>query len=189
MRMFVGSDDPINQEWVRLTHEMIDGGGIVLDVGCGAEYKLDSRLVGVDAYEDSDEVNVKAFMWDMPFGDSTVDGIICWQTLEHVSKYHVVPTLTEFGRVLKPGAKLLLMVPDLEWTIRNWLHKPTNGYPMDQIFGLQNGPGQEHKTGFSQDILAGYIEVVPTLKLIGFYPLAAYMQLNIGAVVEKREPT
>lgn len=186
MRIFVGSDEPVNSPWVQLVYEMMERGGLLLDVGCGAETKIDDRFIGVDAYEESDQVNVKAYMWDMPFPNESVDGIVCWQTLEHVTKYHVPPTLREFARVMKPGATLLLLVPDLEFVIRGWLRNPSNGMEMDQIFGLQIGPGQEHKTGFSQTILAGYINEIPTLRLIGFYPVKAYSQLNIGAVVEKR---
>jgi SAM-dependent methyltransferase len=189
MRRFIGNGDPVNTLWENLSNELLDKGGIMLDVGCGAEYKVDSRLIGVDAYEDSEEVNVQAFMWDMPFADNSVDAIFCWQVLEHVTKFHIVPTLQEFGRVLKPGGRALILVPDLEWVIRNWLYTPTNGYPLDQIFGLQTGPGQEHKTGFSQDIFAAYIFSVPELELIRFIPVKAYAQLNIGAVIDKREST
>lgn len=160
--------------------------GLILDVGCGGG-KIDYRFIGVDAYSDHEDVNVQAYMWDMPFADESVDGILCHQALEHITKYHVHPTLKEFARVLKPGAKALILVPDLEWVIRGWLKNPTNGIEMDQIFGMQNSPGEEHKTGFSQDIFAHYIANVPELQLIGFHPVKAYTQLNIGAIIVKRE--
>jgi predicted SAM-dependent methyltransferase len=186
MRLFIGSENPLNAGYVEEIFQMLSIDGLLLDVGCGGG-KLDYRFVGVDAYSDSEDVNVQAFMWDMPFGDETVDGILCHQALEHVTKYHVPPTLKEFARVLKPGAKALILVPDLEWVIRGWLRNQINGMEMDQIFGLQNQPGEEHRTGFSQKIFASYVANVPELQLLGFHAVKAYSQLNLGAVIVKRD--
>jgi len=95
----------------------------------------------------------------LPYEDNSVDVIICMQALEHVTKYAVVPTLREWHRVLKPGGKLQLQVPDLEWACIHWLSHQTTGWNIDVIYGTQTHEGQYHKTGFSMQILGQYFAV------------------------------
>lgn len=130
---------------------------IKLDIGSGGP-SGDSSFIGVDAFAEG--ADVQAFMWDLPYEDGSVDTIICLQALEHVSKFAVVPTLTEFKRVLKSGGKLQVSVPDLEWSCMNWLSHQTTEWNMDIIYGNQKHEGEYHKTGFSMAILAMYFNAV-----------------------------
>jgi predicted SAM-dependent methyltransferase len=133
---------------------------IKLDIGSGGE-SSDSSFIGVDAYAEG--APVKAFMWDLPYEDNTVDVIYCAQALEHVSKFDVIPTLKEWYRVLKPGGRLQVTVPDLEWAVSFWLeHKDkidATSWPLDIIFGNQTHEGQFHKTGFTPKILWMYLSI------------------------------
>lgn len=133
---------------------------IKLDIGSGGK-SGDSSFIGVDAYVES--ADVKAFMWDLPYEDNSVDVIFSSQALEHVSKFDVIPTLKEWNRVLKPGGKLQIIVPDLEWAVRFWLDyidKPdATGWPMDIIFGNQKHEGEFHKTGFTPKIMWQYFHL------------------------------
>lgn len=126
-----------------------------LDVGSGGPSSDDS-FTSVDAYVD--DVDVKAFMWDMPFVDGEVDTIWCSNALEHVSKFNVVPTLKEFLRVLKPGGKLQVIVPDLEWACHFWLDNPSVNWSLDIIYGHQKHEGEYHRTGFNEQIIRDYFE-------------------------------
>lgn len=131
-----------------------------LDIGSGGK-SSDSSFIGVDPYAEG--ADVKAFMWDLPYEDGTVDVIYASQSLEHVSKFDVIPTLREWWRVLKPGGKIQVVVPDLEWAVKFWLeHKDmpdATSWPMDIIFGNQNHEGEFHKTGFTPKILWEYLSV------------------------------
>lgn len=165
---------------------------IKLDIGSGGP-SGDSSFIGVDAYVDS--ADVKAFMWDLPYEDNSVDVIFTSQALEHISKYQVIPTLQEWYRVLKPGGRLQIIVPDLEWAVKFWLDRkdlPDNvDWPMDIIFGLQSHDGEYHKTGFTPKILWQYLHLSGMwfIHTLGYYqperPEYKVTQRCIMAEVEK----
>lgn len=143
-------------------------------------------MLGIDAYDDGNTVNVKAYMWDMPFADNTVDGIICMSALEHISKFQVMPTLAEFERVLKPGARFAILVPDLEYVCRRFLENPNYDWEMDLIFGTETHDGQYHKTGFTKDIFVKYfVRACPNSRVINFFRVNAYNQENLAWICEK----
>jgi SAM-dependent methyltransferase len=99
------------------------GAGVVLDVPCGTGYgaallrPVVGNYVGVDI--DAESVAVAAqyggvtmvgSMVSMPqFRDGQVDGVCCFEGLEHVEAQ--AETLAEFARVLRPGGVLLLSTP------------------------------------------------------------------------------
>jgi predicted SAM-dependent methyltransferase len=126
---------------------------VCLDIGCGANPI--AGYTGVDLYVKAD---IQAPMWQLPFGDNSVDKIYSSHALEHVTKAAVVPTLKEWYRVLKVGGTLMLGVPDLEYCCRLWLAHKTNDWYMDIIFGNQDHVGEIHMTGFTKEIMLGYLE-------------------------------
>jgi predicted SAM-dependent methyltransferase len=159
--------------------------GLMLDIGCG-DKKLHPRFAGVDPYAESDKINLKAYMWDTPFEDNSVDFLVCMAALEHISKFQVVPTLREFSRILKPGAAFAIIVPNLEQAMINWLNKPTAQWEMDMIFGSQEHEGEYHRTGFSVDIIKWYFAYTE-LEIINIYDVSAYTQWNFGIIGKKKE--
>jgi predicted SAM-dependent methyltransferase len=133
---------------------------IKLDIGSGgkAAAYLGDGWLGVDMYVD--EADINAPMDELPFADGEVDEIFSSHALEHVGKYDVLPVLKEWYRVLKPGGKLTLRVPDLEWCVRRWLErKNSTGWDLDIIFGNQNHSGEFHKTGFTEQTIQQYVRV------------------------------
>jgi SAM-dependent methyltransferase len=124
-----------------------------LDIGAG-DYSSDDSFTSIDAYTDAD---IKAFMWDIPLPDACVDVIFSSNALEHVSKFDVVPTLREWHRILKPGGKLQIIVPDLEWAVQFWLALQGTSWDMDIIYGHQKHEGEYHKTGFTPKIIWNYL--------------------------------
>lgn len=96
-------------------------GARVLDAGAGelqyAELFQRQRYTAVDlGVGDSTwnygKLDAVADLSALPFGGGTFDGAINIVTLEHVKEPRAV--MQEMGRVLKPGASLLLVVPT-EW--------------------------------------------------------------------------
>jgi predicted SAM-dependent methyltransferase len=102
-------------------------------------------------------------MWDIPLPDGSVDTIFSSNALEHISKFAIIPTLQEWHRLLKPGGRMQIVVPDLEWAVAFWLKmKDTawaTGWPLDTIYGHQKHEGEYHKTGFTPKILWDYLTV------------------------------
>jgi len=125
-----------------------------LDIGSGP-FPIPG-FTGVDRYIASDGI-VNANMWELPYADDSVDEIYSSHALEHVEKRMIIPTLKEWRRVLKPGATATLFVPDLEWCCRQWLERQTNDWYLDIIFGNQTHPGEFHKTGFTTNLMLGYL--------------------------------
>lgn len=120
-----------------------------LNVGCGN--MLMEGYTNVDLYiSDPAVLNVAAD--SLPFSNNSVDEIYSSHLLEHISHLQTEKVLAEWFRVLKPDGTLQLIVPDLEWCLRNWLALPESqrwGFPLHTLFGLQIHPGEYHYTGFT----------------------------------------
>lgn len=129
---------------------------IRLDIGCGTkdEWKP-GDWVRVDPYVQ--EADIRKPAWNLPFTDDSVDEIHSSHTLEHLYKRQVSPTLKEWYRVLKPGGKLTLLVPDLVWCCNWWLSHQTTGWDLDIIYGGQSRRGEAHHTGFNFEIMKEYL--------------------------------
>ena len=89
------------------------------------------------------------------------DEIYSCHSLEHIDREMLVPTLLSWWRVLKPGGKVIIRLPDFKYHIENWLHEN----PELQIFNGMNifyGPGSgpmAHKNGFTVYSLQRYAEI------------------------------
>jgi ubiquinone/menaquinone biosynthesis C-methylase UbiE len=98
----------------------------ILDVGCGANFHYDSFLaemgkhpICVDfamsflrfAPKDARIRLVQADATLLPFVQSTFDGVICSETIEHIERDDAV--IGEIARVLRPGGILVITVPNL----------------------------------------------------------------------------
>lgn len=55
----------------------------------------------------------------LPFDGAVLEAIYCSHVLEHLPTAHVQPLLDEFRRVLAPGGRLRILVPDLESSLRD----------------------------------------------------------------------
>jgi SAM-dependent methyltransferase len=117
----------------RLTHELdvllhpFVPGGSLLEVGCGAGKYLDlmralgwPRVAGVDfsaraVAQARDVLGLEVYCGELPeqrFPADTFDAVSLSHTLEHVAD--PVGLLSEIRRVLKPGGRLAVVVPNAE---------------------------------------------------------------------------
>lgn len=99
---------------------------------------------------------INADMGALPYPDGSVAELISIHSLEHVHRSRVVPVLREWRRVLAPGGRIVVEVPDLVWCAVRWLETQRADHFIDCIFGQQQYPGDEHRTGFSEALLVGY---------------------------------
>jgi predicted SAM-dependent methyltransferase len=125
-----------------------------LDIGCGI-YRRDG-FTGVDI-DPACAPDICAPMDAIPLPDASVAELWSSHALEHVSKFKVVPVLKEWRRLLVVGGVGTIEVPDLEWCCRNWLFRRTNDWHMDVLFGQATSEAEQHRTGFTKDIMASYL--------------------------------
>ena len=89
----------------------------VLDAGCGEGVLVDEfadrlRITGLDVSYSSDRVT-RGSLTALPYNDGEFDRALCLDVLEHLSFDEQPRALAELFRVLKPGGRLLVSVPNL----------------------------------------------------------------------------
>ena len=95
---------------------------------------------------------------DLPFEDDSVDAIWCSHLLEHLAVAEVPKALAEFFRVMKPGKRAIIRVPNFDYVAKYWLTGPDRGWAEALVFGLQTGPGEFHKSAHTTGSLRADIE-------------------------------
>jgi predicted SAM-dependent methyltransferase len=130
-----------------------------LDIGSG-DNPIEG-YIGVDLYATNPDI-IKAPMWELPFGDKSVDVIYSSHALEHIERSKVLPTLQEWFRVLKNGGEVDLRVPDGPWCLRYYLDyidrhetifSPVLGWELSIIIGSQEDEGMIHRMLFTEKSL------------------------------------
>jgi predicted SAM-dependent methyltransferase len=154
---------------------------IVLHVGAGTgklpEWIKATREVKLDL-DPRNQPDIVADMRNLG-NIGPYDGVYCCHALEHVSRDDGLKTLREFRRVLKPGGKAIVVVPDLEGiTPTDHVLYESEAGPVtgaDMYWGMQSlierWPHMAHKFGY----------VARTLK-------AAFHQAGFRDVTVERRP-
>jgi predicted SAM-dependent methyltransferase len=112
------------------------------------------------------------------FSDESVAEIYGSHVLEHLSYIgELETTLREFHRVLVPGGKVRISVPDFELLCRMFLHPSLateqRFYIMRMVFGGQTDPTDFHKVGLTWEFLATYLNAA------GFSGIKRVSEFNI----------
>ena len=100
---------------------------------------------------------------DLSFlSDNSCAEIYASHVLEHLGyNGELQQTLSEFHRVLKPGGRLRVAVPDLELLCKLFVHPnldfPGRFYIMRAMFGGRLDEYDVHHTGFSFEILGNFL--------------------------------
>ena len=111
----------------------------------------------------------------LPFKDDSVDNIYTSNTLEHLEPINLTSVLKEFYRVLKPGGKCRIVVPNVAHAIdlyinnkqdlshKKYCSKPefipatAMGYLTAWFHTNKKGLGTGHKIGFDEELLRAFI--------------------------------
>lgn len=87
----------------------------------------------------------------LPLGDGVASEIFNGHFIEHVYRWEAPAVIAEFRRLLKPGGRLIMELPDLEKCARNLLAGQKDQLCM---WGLYGDPGQQspymcHRWGYT----------------------------------------
>lgn len=126
-----------------------------LDIGAG-ETRRDEDYTTVDLFHPS--ADIKAPMWAIPVEDGSVDAIWAEHCLEHIPMVKVPETLKEWVRILKPGARAIISVPNFDYVARYWLTGENRQWAEMMVFGNQAHEGEFHKCAFTASLLKGDCE-------------------------------
>lgn len=155
-----------------------------LDIGAG-NTRRDHDFKTVDMHTDAD---IKAQMWEIPVKDNSVDEIWSSHALEHVPMIKVPETLKEWFRILKPGGRAEIQVPNFDYVAKYWLTGTDRTWAEMIMFGNQAHAGEFHQCAFSPALLRGDLEaagfVVKRVEIVW-----ACNQETIKAIVHKPEIT
>lgn len=130
-----------------------------LNVGSG-DKKIDG-YINVDLDGNAD---IHADVCSIPLPDSSVDEILAIHVLEHLERWNAPKALVEWFRLLKPGATLVIELPDIIKCCENLI---AGIRKEDSIYGLYGDPTMEnplmcHRWAYSED------ELSVMLKEVGF---------------------
>ena len=135
-------------------------------------WKILNILPGPDVDFVGDCTNLEAF------ADASADEVYASHVLEHIGYNQELPkALAHIYRILKPGARLRISVPDLDILFRLYLNpendRNTRWEIMRIVYGGQTDPYDYHKLGFSWDSLSWY------LRQIGFRDIQRVQEFGL----------
>lgn len=138
--------------------------GLKLHIG-GKQPHPDWKILDIEERPEVDFVGDAADL--SQFDSNSIEAIYASHVLEHF--HHSLhnelwQTLSEWHRVLKPGGKLYISVPDLQTLC--WLYLNPNLLPIERIhlmsifYGGHTNEFDVHRVGFDFDTLAMFLEEV-----------------------------
>jgi hypothetical protein len=159
---------------------------LLLHAGCGS--KLNKPPYEFGAYKEVRldcnkmlQPDIVASIVAMPMiDDASYDAIFASHVLEHLYAHEVSMALSEFARVLKPGGKILVQVPDLQAIggrlaldqADHVLYMSAAGAitALDVLYGHQASVGggnlfMSHKTGFTSSVMKNALQAVGFTKV------------------------
>jgi len=90
----------------------------ILNLGCG--YVRFDNCINIDCRKECNP-DLVLDIKKLPYGIDSIDGIYCLDALEHIPRNLIVSTLNHWYNILKPGAFLILRLPNLKRIARKYL--------------------------------------------------------------------
>ncbi len=139
---------------------------VLVDIGCSwgrwsiAASRLGYRVIGIDpslegvraAYRVARQLGIADACFLVadarypPFADSSVDAVFSYSVLQHFSKENVRTTLDQIGRILAPGGRCLIQLPNA-FGVRSIYHQLKRGLREPRLFEVRYWTvGELHRT-------------------------------------------
>ena len=137
-----------------------------LNLCCGDDVR--DGYINIDVRKTKPNVLVLDLEKDLlrPFPDKSVDEILAYDCIEHISWRRIEDLLRDIHRVLKCDGRLYLRVPDLEAIAKKVILDP--GFRYNElrgwkaisfwVYGGQDYPENTHKAGFTIPTLRELLE-------------------------------
>lgn len=111
---------------------------------------------------------VGALIQRMPLDDGCAEVVMALHVIEHVHAWEAPAALAEWKRVLAPGGKLVLELPNIELAARNLLEGMPDNMTMFAFYGdaSHRDPWMMHKYGYTSRTItdlvrrAGFSDVI-----------------------------
>lgn len=186
--------EDVFEQWLL---QIIRPGDCVLDAGCGAGKffradfadRIPCRWIGLDLRPKVSrnrrlDFRTQGDVTCLPFGDATVDVLICRWVIEHLPEPR--RAFSEFARVLKPSGRLALFTSNVlhyygaaarltPHSFHLWFNRAVRGFEDDDVFPTRYRANTSRRlrsllvhAGFSRIEVAG-VEGAPTV--LQFNPL------------------
>ena len=96
----------------------------------------------------------------IPLDDGCADYIQSMHFIEHVFRWEAPAVIAEFLRILKPGGRLVLELPNIEEACRNLLAGMTDQMCMWPLYGDwgHKDPYMMHKHGYTKKTIVGLLK-------------------------------
>jgi SAM-dependent methyltransferase len=128
-----------------------------VNLGCGS--RILPGWINIDAYFQPNDTKdyVQGDARELPLESNSVDYLLADNVLEHIPQYDLPVVIHEIRRVLKPGGRAILAVPDFRSAVDQWckidhdksFNPFTYQYLSEVIYGNQIHEGELHRTAFS----------------------------------------
>lgn len=139
-----------------------------LHLGCGSRYLKGFLHIDIDAAEHLDHVSS---LDNLEFiQDGSVSEIYCAHSLEYFDKYETIKVLNEWKRVLVPGGKIYLTVPNFQSLIA--IYEMTGD--IDRILGPLFGRWQIENGFIYHRTCWDYKSLSTLLSSLGFYNIGIF---------------
>jgi SAM-dependent methyltransferase len=140
-----------------------------LNLGAGATH-LDG-FTSVDLSDADICHDLSVFPW--PFADNSADAILASHVLEHFSLSDACHFLAECARILKPGARLSLAVPDLDKFVEAWRtgdFRPLGGYAWVNLNTFMGGGFDEPREAWRHKSMWNWSALAWECRQVGLVP-------------------
>jgi predicted SAM-dependent methyltransferase len=163
------STEPVDAQ---VNGNSLGAGGIRLNLG-GRGIKI-KGFQTVDLSEEHD-VQIKSDVSNLwMFRDGSVDEIYASQILEHFPHVKTESVLKEWYRVLKPGSRITIGVPDFHRAIEIYLNIGLVSWVTNQLYGDQIYPLAFHYAPFT------FASLAAQLTKVGFRNVKRLTQMPYG---------